>query len=154
MIYLTFKVPSAESPWRKTWDSVNQVDPGELNEIDIRYKYFGANVHLLIDDVEVVSKKRFVTLVDFALSISHAVKRLSSGEDAAIGFTESEEVIRLHSDDSLVAISSSKHSWEVSVDREEFIVVLTDFLRQVHSRLMAEFPWLAADPVIQRFSVR
>ncbi|MEU0570856.1 hypothetical protein ABZ297_36430 [Nonomuraea sp. NPDC005983] len=120
--------------------------------MELRYKYFGANVELIVDDIEIISKKKFVTLVDLALSVSHAAKRLSSGEDAALGFTESEEVILLRRDGDLVTISSSKRHWRVSAVHEELSDAFNGFVRQVHSRLIDDIPELAANPVIQRLS--
>ncbi|GGL66774.1 hypothetical protein GCM10010129_07750 [Streptomyces fumigatiscleroticus] len=93
MIHLSFSLPEPGSPWRRTWEVAKQGDPAGLAEIDLRYKFFGVNVEMVVDDVEIISKRRFVTLVDLALSLSHAERRISSGEDAAFGFTESEEVV-------------------------------------------------------------
>ncbi len=152
MINLSFEIPAPGSPWRTTWDDRIQADPKLVGEMDLRYKLFGVNVEMTIDDIEIISKKKFVTLVDLALSISHATRRLSSGEDAAFGFTESAEVIRLHQDGDLISVSSSKHSWQVSLEREELMEALTEFLREAHSRLTEHLPELAENPVIQRFS--
>ncbi|MET7528808.1 hypothetical protein [Streptomyces goshikiensis] len=83
-------------------------DPAGLAEIDLRYKYFGLNVEMVVGGVEVISKRRFVTLVDLALSLSQAERCISSGGDATFGFTESEEVIHLRCDGELIAVTSSK----------------------------------------------
>lgn len=152
MIHLSFSLPESSSPWRKTWDSARQGDPAAIAEIDLRYKHFGVNFELAVGDVEIVSKKRFVTLVDLALSLSGAVKRISSGEDAAFGFTESEEVIHLRRDGDLISVSSSKRLVQASVGREELVAEFIRFLQEAHSRLAAEIPGLSANPIIQRFS--
>ena len=152
MIHLSFSLPEPGSPWLKTWDNARQCNPAVIAEMDLRYKYFGVNFELVVGDIEVVSKKRFVTLVDLALSLSGAVKRISSGDDAAFGFTESEEVIHLRRDGDLVTVSSSMRPVQVSVRREELVDEFVRFLRAAHSRLAAEVPGLSANPVIQQFS--
>jgi hypothetical protein len=149
VIHLSFSLPEPGSSWLKTWD---QGDPAAITEVDLRYKHFGVNLELTVGDVEIVSKRRFVTLVDLALSLSGVVERISSGEDAAFGFTESEEVIHLRRDGDLIAVSSSMRPAQASVEREELVGEFVRFLRAAHSRLVAEIPELAANPVIQRFS--
>jgi hypothetical protein len=152
VIHLSFYLPEAGSPWFKTWEAARRGEPAVITEMDLRYKYFGVNFELEIGDVKIVSKKRFVTLVDLALSLSGAVKRISSGEDAAFGFTESEEVIHLRQDGNLVSVSSSKHPVQGSVGRAELIGEFIRFLRAAYYRLVAEVPGLSANPVIQRIS--
>ncbi|GAA0386232.1 hypothetical protein [Streptomyces luteireticuli] len=151
MIHLSFSLPESSSPWRRTWEEAKQVDPAGIAEIDLRYKHFGVNVELIVDGVEVISKRRFVTLVDLALSLSHVKRRISSGEDAAFGFTESEEVIHLCREDDLVVVTSSKRSWRVTVEPEELANSFSSFLREAHSRLISEVPGLAANPAIRQF---
>ncbi|MCX4774487.1 hypothetical protein [Streptomyces sp. NBC_01285] len=150
MIHLSFYLPESGSAWRKTWDAAKQGDPAAATEMDLRYKYFGANFELAVDDTEVVSRTRFVTLVDLALSLSGAAKRISLGEDAAFGFTESDEVIQLCQDGDLIAVSSSKRPVQAFVGREELVREILIFLREAHSRLITEIPGLSANPVIQR----
>jgi hypothetical protein len=152
VIHLSFSLPEPGSPWLKTWDSAKQGDPAAITEMDLRYKHFGVNLELTVGDVEIVSKRRFVTLVDLALSLSGVVERISSGEDAAFGFTESEEVIHLRRDGDLIAVSSSMRPAQASVEREELVGEFVRFLQAAYSRLVAEIPELAANPVIQRFS--
>ncbi|WP_141514535.1 hypothetical protein [Streptomyces zhaozhouensis] len=150
MIHLSFSLPDPGSPWRKTWEGAKQGDPAGLAEVDLRYKYFGVNVEMLVDNVDVISKRRFVTLVDLALALSHVKRRISSGEDAAFGFTESEEVIHLHRDSDLIVLTSSKQLWRLTVEHEELASVFSSFLREAHSRLTSEIPGLAINPVIQK----
>jgi hypothetical protein len=152
VIHLSFSLPEPGSSWLKTWDSAKQGDPAAITEMDLCYKHFGVNLELTVGDVEIVSKRRFVTLVDLALSLSGVVECISSGEDAAFGFTESEEVIHLRRDGDLIAVSSSMRPAQASVEREELVGEFVRFLRAAHSRLVAEIPELAANPVIQRFS--
>jgi hypothetical protein len=152
MIHFSIEVPSAGSPWRTTWDRAGQVSPATISETDLCYKYFGAQVELVVDGVEVISGQGYVTLVDLALSLRHALHRLSSGENAAIGFTESDEVIRLQRDGHLIVITSSKHEWRVPVEREELVEAFIEFLREAHSRLTVGVPGLADNPVIRQFS--
>ena len=150
MIYLSFSLPEPGSSWWRTWEGAKQHDPAGLAEIDLRYKYFGANVEMVVDGVEIISKRRFVTLVDLAISLSRAERRSSAGGDAAFGFTESEEVIHLRRDGNLIAVTSSRHPWRVTVEREELTSAFSDFLREAHSRLTSEIPGLVASPVIQQ----
>ncbi|NUK51711.1 hypothetical protein HRW14_15800 [Streptomyces lunaelactis] len=152
MIRFSFEVPNAESAWRDTWDRAFQVNPEAISEMDLCYKYFGVSVELVVDEVEVISSDGHVTLVDLALSLCHALSRLSAGEDTAIGFTEDDEVIRLRREADLVAITSSKHQWQVSVEQEELVGAFVDFLREAHARLTVNVPGLADNPVVQRFS--
>jgi hypothetical protein len=153
VIHLSFSLPEPGSPWLKTWDSAKKGDPAAISEIDLRYKYFGVNFELVVGDVEIVSKKRFVTLVDLTLSLSSVLERVSSGQDAAFDFTENEEVIHLRRDGDLVAVSSSTRPVQASVESEELVGEVVQFLRTAHSRLVAEIPELSANPVIQRFSL-
>ncbi|MEV1247036.1 hypothetical protein [Nonomuraea sp. NPDC049750] len=152
MIRFSFEVPKAGSPWRDTWDRAFQVNPAAISEMDLCYKYFGVSAELVVDEVKVISSEGHVTLVDLALSLCHALSRISSGEDTAIGFTEDDEVIRLRRKADQVEITSSKHQWQVSVEQEELVGAFDDFLREAHTRLTENVPGLADNPVIQRFS--
>ncbi|MGX2993298.1 hypothetical protein JNUCC64_03225 [Streptomyces sp. JNUCC 64] len=150
MIHLSFSPPGADSPWRKTWEAARQVGPANIAEIDLRYNYFGANVEMVIDGVEVISKRRFVTLVDLAFSLSQVVNRISVREDAAFGFTESEEVIHLRFDGDRVFVSSSKRDWRIPVEPGEVVDGFAVFLREVYSCLTSEIPGLGENPVIRK----
>ncbi|GAA0927058.1 MULTISPECIES: hypothetical protein [Streptomyces] len=150
MIHLSFSLPEPGSPWQRTWEKAKQGDPASLAEVDLRYKYFSVNVEMVIDGVEVISKRRFVTLVDLALSLSHAKKCISSREDAAFGFTESEEVIYLQCDGDLIVVTSSKRSWQVTAERKELVSAFSGFLREAYSCLTSEIPGLVANPVLRQ----
>lgn len=152
MIHFSFEPPGPGSPWRDTWDKACQVSPAAISETDLCYKYFGVRVDLAVDGVEVISGQGYLTLVDLALSLRHALSRISSEEDSAIGFTENDEVIRLRREGDRVVITSSKHDWRVSVDREELVGAFVEFLREAHSRLTGFVPGLADNPVIREFS--
>ncbi|MFH8746617.1 hypothetical protein ACH4GK_14750 [Streptomyces rimosus] len=149
---ISFSVPELGLPWRSTWEVAKRDTPEGIAEIDLRYRYFGANVEMVVDDVEVISKRRFVTLVDLALSLSHAERRILSGEDAAFGFTESEEVVHLRRDGDLIAVTSSNHPWRVTVGRGELVGAFSGFVQKVHSLLTSEIPGLSANPVMRRIS--
>ncbi|MFD9819399.1 hypothetical protein [Streptomyces violascens] len=127
-------------------------DPAHIAEIDLRYKYFAVNVEMTVDGTEIISKRRFVTLMDLALSFAHVRKRIASAEDAAFGFTETEEVIHLRCDGDQVAMSSSKHPWQVSADREELLDAIAAFLSDANSCLIAEFPRLGENPALRNIS--
>ncbi|MER7080011.1 hypothetical protein [Saccharopolyspora kobensis] len=148
MIHLSFELPIVGSPWRDTWDRATQVNPAVISEMDLCYEYFGVRAEFVADGVEVISGEGCVTLVDLALSLRHALNRLSSGEDSAIGFTENDEVIRLGYGGDRVVIASSKHEWRVSVDREELLGAFFEFLREVYRHLTEFIPALADNPVI------
>ncbi|MFI6908812.1 hypothetical protein ACIBKY_46645 [Nonomuraea sp. NPDC050394] len=150
MINLSFYLPDPDSAWRKTWDTARQIDPAAVTEMDLRYKYFGVNFELTVDGIEIVSRKGFVTLIDLALSLSHAAQRIASGEDAAFGFTENEEVIHLRQNGDLVAMRSSKRPVQASIGREELVREILNFLRSAHSKLIAEVPALSTHAVIGR----
>ena len=150
MIRLSFCLPEPGSSWFMTWEAAKQGDPASISEIDLRYKYFGVNVEMVVDDVEMISKKRFVTLVDMALSISEVVARISRGEDAMFGFTESEDVIRLHREVNSVSVESSRTGKCASVSRDELIDTFSTFLREVHSRLINEVPRLGENSTIRK----
>jgi hypothetical protein len=150
VIHLSFSVPEPGSPWRDTWDGARDGDPARIAEIDLLYKHFGVNVEMTVDDVEVISRRRFVTLVDLALSLDHAARRLSSGEDAAFGFTESEEVVHLRRDGALVHVTSTKRPWQVTAGTEELTGAFSGFVREAYARLTSEIPGLAGNPVVRR----
>ncbi|MFE9750052.1 hypothetical protein ACFYOT_34510 [Saccharothrix saharensis] len=152
MIHLSFDLPEPASSWRTTWDGARQDDPADIAEVDLRYKYFGVNVEMVVDDVEIISKSRFVTLVDLALSLRGAADRISRGEDAAFGFTESEEVIRLRQVDGHISVSSSKKPGDASVTREELLEKVSEFLQSAHARLVEEIPGLGENPVVRRIT--
>lgn len=153
MIHLSFSLPGSASPWRRTWDGARQGDPADIAEIDLRYKYFGVNVEMGVGDVEIISKRRFVTLVDLALSLRDVIERISRGEDAEFGFTESEEVIKFRQAGDIILVSSSKKKEQASVARDELVAELSEFIRSTHSRLVEEIPELADNPVIGRISL-
>lgn len=150
MIILSISLPDSESPWQITWDDAKVKGPATLSETDLRYKYFGVGFRLTVGDIEIIPKGRVVTLVDLVFSLSFAVERISSGQDAAFGFTESDEVIRLRQEGDSVIVSSSKSSVQGSVSREEFLGEVARFLRAAYSRLVAEVPELSVNPTIQR----
>ncbi|MER0244947.1 hypothetical protein AAHZ94_23735 [Streptomyces sp. HSW2009] len=150
MIELSFSLPEPGSSWSGTWEGARQGDPADLAEVDLCYKYFGVNVEMLVGGVEVISRQGFVTLVDLALSFSHAEGRISAGGDAAFNFTESDEVIYLRRDGELIALTSSKRSWRVAVEREELTSAFSRFRREAHSCLTSEIPGLVVNPVIRR----
>ncbi|NLU80930.1 hypothetical protein HCA58_21735 [Micromonospora sp. HNM0581] len=150
MIRLTFSVPETGSPWRDTWRLPDGSDPASVTETDLRYKHFGAQVEFVIDDMTVISKAGHVTLVDLALSFQSAERRLSSGEDAAFGFTERHEVIRLHGPGSLLSITSSVKPGTAQVSRNELTPELAAFRESVYQALINEVPGLQGNPVVQR----
>ncbi|MHA6759590.1 hypothetical protein [Streptacidiphilus sp. PAMC 29251] len=152
MIDFSFSLPESSSPWRRTWDEAKQGDPTGLAEIDLRYKYFGVNVEMVMNDVEIISKRRFVTLVDLALSLRGVVERISHGEDAAFGFTESEEVISLRQVGDSISVSSSKKPGQASVARGELLEKISGFLQSARSQLIEEIPELDGNPVIRRIA--
>lgn len=152
MIRLSFTPPEPGSPWYRTWDKAKQGDPANATDTDLQYKFFDVNVEMIVNDVEIISNRRFITLVDLSLSFAYTAKRILSGENAAFGFTESDEVIHLHNNGNLVTISSSKKPWRVSVDRKELTDALLNFSQQAYNHLVSEVPPLRENPTIQRFS--
>ncbi|MBB1261712.1 hypothetical protein [Streptomyces alkaliterrae] len=152
MIQLTFETPSAGSAWRDTWDSARRVNAAAISELDLCYKYFAVRVELASSGVEILSPKGHVTLVDFCLSLRHVLDGLTSHEDAALGFTESDNVIRIHPENNLIVITSSIPPQQVTVDREEFKRAVEEFLRAAYSQLINHTPELAQNPTIQKFA--
>jgi hypothetical protein len=152
MIHLSFSLPESASPWHRTWDEAKQGDPAGIVEIDLRYKYFGVNVEMVVGDVEIISKKRFVTLVDLALALRGVVERISRGEDAEFGFTESEEVVSIRQDGASISVSSSKKTGQASVARGELLEKISEFLQSAHSRLIEEIPELDDNPTVRRIA--
>jgi len=150
---LAFSVPSAESPWTGTWNAVSRISaPEAISETDLRYKYFGVNLEFVADETMIVGPT-VVTLVDTALSCVFALKRVSNGEDAALGFTENDEVIRLQIDGSFVKVRSTKKAVEALVSRDELVAQLSAFVETAYSLLVREVPGLANNPVVQRLNV-
>jgi hypothetical protein len=152
MIHISFSLPEAASPWCRTWDEAKQGDPAGIAETDLRYKYFGVNVEMVVDDVEIISKRKFVTLVDLALSLRGVAERISRGEDAVFGFTESEEVISLRQAGDSISVSSSKNPVQASVARRELLEEISGFLQSAHLRLIEKIPELDENPTIGRIS--
>lgn len=150
MIRLRFRLPQPGSPWRETWEDAKSQDAAAIGETTLRYSYFGVNAELVVDGTQIISDEGFVTLVDLALSIAGAVARISAGADAAIGFTESDHVVRFHLDGDRVLVSSSRSSEQPSADREELLTEFSEFLIAARARLVAEIPGLGANPAIQR----
>jgi len=150
MMLLTFDLPEIGSPWCRTWDMARLVDPAGIAETDLRYKYFSSNVEMIVGGVVFVSKQNFVTLVDLALSFRSVVERISSGEDAAFGFTENDDVIRFRQNGESVLVSSSSGLGEVSISRENLLFGLSNFIQSAYIRLIEECPGLDRNPVILR----
>ncbi|MFI9157523.1 hypothetical protein [Kitasatospora aureofaciens] len=153
MIKLSFSVPEPASPWRRTWEAAVQGDPAAIPEIDLRYKCFAVNVELVVNGVEIISKRRFVTLVDLALSLCAVSERISRGEDASFGFTESEDVIAVRRVGEMVSISSSKRQEQATTPSDELLSELSGFIQAAYSKLVGEIPRLAENPVIQRIEM-
>lgn len=149
MIQLSFDIPAVDAPWRATWDRADSVNPATISETDLCYKYFAVHVTFVIDDIEIVSRTRWVTLVDFALSLQYALKRLVAGDDASIGFTESDEVIRLKAENSVFVVTSSKRQWRVVVGLDEVMNAFVRFIGEAYSRLVECVPGLAENPVVR-----
>jgi len=154
VVQLSFDVPGAGAPWGDTWTLPKGVDPAAVSEIDLCYKYFGVRVRFVVDEVDVISDRRHLTLVDLALALVNATDRLSAGQDAAIGFTESEEVIRLRVEGSQVAITSSTHPWRAVAGCEQLVGEMKSFLRGVYAHLTGQVPGLAENPVVEGLRVK
>lgn len=150
MIDISFSLPAASSPWRQTWDDARRLDPKVISEMDLRYKYFGVNVELVVGGLELISRRKFVTLVDLALSFRGVVDRVSRGEDATFGFTESANVINIRQQEGGLSVGSSTRSEIASVSSEELVDGLSRFIREAHGKLLQEIPGLAGNPIIQR----
>ncbi|MGW4214792.1 hypothetical protein ACWEIJ_42880 [Lentzea sp. NPDC004789] len=148
MIRLSFDISEVETPWRATWGSAGPVNPVIISETALCYKCFAVHVRFVIDDIEIISRTRGITLVDFALSLQYALKRLVSGDDASIGFTESDEVIRLQVEGKAVVVTSSKREWRVAVSTDEVVPAFAGFVEEAYSRLVESVPGLAENPVI------
>jgi hypothetical protein len=58
VVYISVSLPESDSPWRRTWDGAKQCDPAGIAEIDLRYKYFGVNVEMVVNGVEIISARR------------------------------------------------------------------------------------------------
>ncbi|MFD5620937.1 hypothetical protein [Streptomyces yangpuensis] len=150
MIHFSFTLPDPDSPWRETWDRAEHANPADISEMDLRYKYFGVRARLTVDDVEVISDRGFVTLVDLALSIAWAGKQIAAGHDSAFNFTEAAEVIRLHADGQRIEMSSSVKPWTVTVARDQLLGEFTKLRQEAHACLITQVPGLAEHPVIRR----
>ncbi|MGW4897782.1 hypothetical protein ACWEQL_36880 [Kitasatospora sp. NPDC004240] len=129
MISLSFPVPEPGSPWRRSWEAAAQGDPAAAPEIDLRYKHFGVNVELVVNGVAIIPKGRFATLFDLTLSLCGISDRISQGEDATFGFTESEEVISVRQAGKMVSISSSRREEQAIAPSGELLPELYDFIR-------------------------
>ena len=153
MIILSFAFPEAGSPWLKTWEHARTKDVSSLGETELRYKYFAVRPELVVDGVDLVSKDSFVTLVDMALSLAFAAKRIAAGEDAVLGFTETSDVIRFIWEGELVRIKSSENDVNAVAAGGELSAEMKRFVRAAYSRLVAEIPGLSVNPVLDRINL-
>ncbi|WP_143020502.1 hypothetical protein [Sinosporangium album] len=128
----------------------NRDNPADINETDLCYKYCAVNIEILIEDIEIISARSFVTLIDLALSFSHSMKCITIGEQGGFGFTEREEYISLRCAGDLAVATSSKRHWHATVEREELLEALRKFLQDAYSCLTSEIPELENNPVIRR----
>ncbi|MEV7026542.1 hypothetical protein [Kitasatospora sp. NPDC093558] len=152
MIHLSFSLPEPASPWHETWDDARRGDPSGISEGDLRYRYFGVNVEMIVDSVEIISKRRFVTLVDLALSLRGVAERISRGEDAAFDFTESEEIISFRRAGDSISVGSSRRPGRGSVAPGELLEKISEFLKSAHSRLVEEIPGLDENVTVRRIA--
>ncbi|MBD0672640.1 hypothetical protein [Streptomyces sp. CBMA156] len=150
MISLSFSVPGPDSPWWSTWDEAKHLNPEAITETALRYKYFSVGAELAVGGAEFVSGRSFVPLVDLALSLAWVADRLAGGEEAAFGFTERAEVIRLRPAGDLVRVSSSAKPVEASAERTELLAKLAEFVDAAYARLIEEIPGLVGNPTIRR----
>lgn len=152
MLQISFSLPAPSSPWWNTWESAKQRDVASLNELDLCYHYFEVDVEMVVGGAEIISSPRYLTLVDLALSLQGVMELIAIGKDAEFGFTESGEIIYLDLTGDVVSVSSSDHELQGTVDREELMQKLAEFLRVAHLRLVREVPELVDNPVIQRIA--
>jgi len=127
-------------------------DPVTISEMDLRYKYFGGRVEMVIGDIEFISKRSNITLVDLALSLRWVVDRISQGRDAVFGFTEKEDRVTLRWIDGNVAVESSPGEKYATAEPGELIAKLAEFTGLVYSKLLEAAPGMAENPTIQRIA--
>lgn len=150
MIVLTFTLPPVGSAWRQTWSLPVNCDPLTVSEIDLRYKYFAANVELAVNGVVFIRPSRHEPVIDLGLSCKHVERRLALGEDAAFGFTERPEVIHIRGVGRLVWIESSELPLRAKAERSSLLVELARFRESVYRRLVDDVPGIGGNPVVQR----
>jgi hypothetical protein len=150
VIHLSLDLPNPASPWWKTWEKIREVKAADLTETALRYEYLTVNVELVINDVEIIPRRRNLTLVDLALSLRGVVEQISDGDDAAFDFTERAEVIRFEQLEDGICVTSTRKSFQVLVDREELVTHFKDFLQVAHGRIVNEIPDLEGNLVIGR----
>lgn len=155
VVTLTFEAPRVGAGAADSWDKVVGLEAGQIREIDLRYKLFKTEVTFEAGGVELIEGFK-LTLVDLALGMTAAVKLLRSGEDAAIGFTESADVIYFDHVGDVVQVrylvSNRVERAAVRVPAAVLLNAMETFVESVYECLTTEFPGLAENLVIQRFA--
>ncbi|MEV1285528.1 hypothetical protein [Micromonospora sp. NPDC049679] len=150
MIVLAFTLPPVGSAWRETWSLPVNRDPITVSEMDLRYKYFAANVEMTVNDVPFIRPSGPEPIIDLGLSFKWVEKRLALGEDVAFGFTEHHEVIHLRGAGPIVSIESSELPHRAEADRSTLLVELARFTESVYQRLVEDVAGIGGNPVVQR----
>lgn len=154
-VTLTFEAPRVGTSAADSWGKVAGLDLGKIRETDLRYKLFQAKVTFEAGGVELIEGFR-LALVDLALGMATAVELLRSGQDAAIGFTESADAIYFDHFGDVVRVrylvSNRAERDTVRVSTAELQKAMHLFIESVYERLIGELPGLAENPVIQRFA--
>lgn len=154
-VKLIFEAPRAGAGAVDSWDKVAGLDLRKIRETDLRYKLFQVKVTFEAGGVALIEGSR-LTLVDIALGVDAAANLLRSGQDAAIGFTESADVIYI---DYLGDVAQVRYLVGNRAERDTVRVSIAELLKSMnlfvesaYESLIGEFPGLAENPVIQRFA--
>ena len=143
-------LPPVGSAWRETWSLPVNRDPITVSEMDLRYKYFAANVDMTVSGMPFIRPSGHHPIIDLGLSLKWVEKRLAVGDDAAFGFTEHLEVIHIRGAGPTVAIESSEFSYRAEADRSTLLAELARFTESVYQRLVQEVAGIGGNPVVQR----
>lgn len=150
MIVLAFSLPPAGSAWRATWSLPLNRDPITASEMDLRYKYFAANMEMTVNDVPFIRPSGYEPIIDLGLCFKWVEERLALGEDASFDFTERHEVILLRGAGPVVSIESSELPHQAEADRSTLLVELARFRESVYQRLVEKVAGIEGNPVVQR----
>lgn len=155
VVNLTFEGPPVGAGVARSWDRAIGLDVEQIREIDLRYKFFMTPVTFEVEGTELIGGWS-LTLVDFALGVSEAADRLRSRQDAAIGFTESADVIYLDRLNDVVRmrylVSNRAEKLVVEAPAKDLVEAMSAFVESAYERLIAEFPGLAGHPLVQRIA--
>lgn len=137
MIDLDFVLPDAASALGRSWSRSLDRDASRIDSMELRYKMFFTRVEFTVGEVTLLSKFSFEPLADIALGMLHVLKRLRDAEEATLGFTERDEILRFTPTFDSVRIASSTRPEVVAMARKaEIVLTLSVFVEKAAGEIV------------------